>query len=119
MANEYSDPHKNYLRLEKTIAEIQSNDFKPTLEWYCSHYNHIVQYSSIMGEFMDSHTDNPAILLRLQKVAQILETLLNQYATTGFFDYRGYLLVNQTLHILINEIWKEDELLELLSKMEM
>ncbi len=71
-----------------------------------------------MDEFMDSHTDTPEIFQKLAKVKHILTVLQDQYKTSGFFDYRGYLTVNQIFHVIINQLWKEEELLELLSKME-
>lgn len=116
----YSSPHENYLRLLTTIKEIESGT-RLSEDWFEEHKHHILKYRDVFPDFHRINEDlqDKTFRTKANETETILSNLINEVEIYKTFTPKLYLLLNKHMKQLCEIIWGEDELLEMLGRMQM
>lgn len=116
----YSSPYKNFLRIVETISVLESGR-RLSEDWFEEHKKHILNYRN---EFPNFHKVNEDIgdsefRKKASETEVILSSLVHEVKTRQLFNTKMYLLLNKHMKELVEIIWGEDELSEMLGRMGM
>lgn len=102
--SDYEDPYKNYSRLKDTYDYLyllsMGRACAPHAEWYTQHIEHIKVYLDVL-EATDDRDQRPADLMR---------SMIAEFARERQFNLKHYLLVCARLMEIIDDMRLEEEL---------
>jgi hypothetical protein len=102
--SDYEDPYKNYSRLQETYDYLQSlalgRGVAPGPRWFKEHIEHIKVYLNVL-EITDDRDQRPADLMR---------SMISEYAREKKFNLEYYLLVCDKLIEIVGDMGLEDNL---------
>jgi len=113
---DYSDPHKNYLRLLETIEYLTKTPTPPQ-SWFDTHYKHMCAYRKHFPDFAAMHPEMESESFRiiLSETEDLLGRMLTLYEYHRWFDVGDYLTFNRHLAHIVKEIYSLDECADMLS----
>ena len=114
------DKHANYKMLIDALSEKN-----PTPEWIENHGNFIVSAREFFKSFNHVFivSEDPIVIARLKENGRrceiLIQNLISSISTTGTYDLTVYRLFAENLEPLVRQYVPEDDLAELLGKMQM
>jgi hypothetical protein len=114
------EKHKNYKMLMEALSEKN-----PTTEWIAKHGDFIIRTRAFFSSF--NHVliiaTDPAEVEKLRENCRrcevLLQNLINSIITAGTYDLVVYRLFAQNLEPLVRQYVSDDDLAEILGKMQM
>lgn len=116
---EITDHYDNYLRVLDTILVLESEEHLGE-DWYYEHILLIAKYRDVFRNFNDVNTEIDNIDFRryANESEDILSHLINEISIDRMFTLDKYLTLNRNLKYMCEFIYEEDELTEMLRRME-
>lgn len=114
--DEYSDPLQNYNRVENTI-HILSTGVGITPEWMSFHCKHILKYQEVFPVISEVNLDLDTTEFR-EKARQtevLLNCLVHSVIHSNTFDLKIYLIFNQYIKWLADQVEESNNLVEMLT----
>ena len=114
--NDYSDPHRNYLRIFETINYLIETP-NPPQSWINLQYLHMCAYRKHFPEFAVIHPEMGSESFRkvLVESDDLLDRMITLYEFHRVFDMSDYLKFNKNLAYIVKEIYSMDECMDLMS----
>jgi len=114
------DKHANYKMLMQALSEKN-----PTPEWIAKHGDFIIRAREFFLNFNNVLivATDPALIAELRENGRrcelLIQNLIDSIRTTGTYDLVVYRLFAQNLEPLVRQYVPEDDLAELIGKMQM
>lgn len=115
---DYSDPHKNYLRLLEAVEYLETTNMPPQ-SWVDTQYKHMRAYRKQFPDFTVMHPEMEAKTFRdlLAETEDLLDRMLTLYEYHRWFDMADYRKFNQNLATIVKEVYSLEEFADMMSGM--
>ncbi len=114
------EKHKNFLKILETNQYLDGNG-RVTEDWVEEHKKLILQYREWIPDYsrINEEIEGPAFRKICSQTETLLSQLYHSIVTTGTFNVRVYHIFIRHMKQILDEVFTDDQMAELLSMLNM